>query len=125
MPDVVVTVPRRFGLERWIAEGDPAGTPEWSGLEWHFYVGAHPDIQPTERVYIVYNGTLRGYAPLVRIDYDGGRYGLVRHADAVAVTIPHFIQGFRGFRYRWWSYEEEVPFPAWQKPIVFFKKSVG
>ena len=113
--DVVVTVPRAFGLERWISEGDPAGAT-WSGTEWHFYLGAHPKIAPGERVYVVYNGVLRGYAPLIRIDSYGTSCGLVRHGNAVAVTIPQYIRGFRGFRYRWWDPGIEVPFPDWQNP---------
>ena len=115
--DVVVVVPKSFGLGTWIREGDPVGEP-WSGEEWHFYLwGYPPSIKPGERVYIIYNGALRGYAPLVRIDqFADGRYGLVRHGDAVAVSIPEFIQGFRGFRYRWWGYDQEQPFPDWQNP---------
>jgi hypothetical protein len=114
--DVIVTVPKSFGLDRWIAEGDPAGEL-WSGEEWHFYLwGALPDIQSGERVYVCYNGVLRGYAPLVRIDREGSRYGLVRHGGAVAVTIPEYIKGFRGFRYRWWNTLLEVPFPEWHIP---------
>lgn len=117
MTDVVVTVPKSFGLATWIAEGDPAGEP-WSGYEWHYYLwGTPPKIEPGERVYIVYNGALRGYAPLVCIDqWPSGRYGLVRHGGAVAVSIPEYIQGFRGFRYRWWSRDSEAPFPNWQDP---------
>ncbi len=115
--DVVVTVPKSFGLDAWIDEGDPVGA-EWSGEEWHYYLGGNPpDIQPGSRVYVVYNGTLRGYSPLVRIDrIDAYRYGLVRHGGAVAVTIPEYIQGFRGFRYRWWNRDLEIPFPDWQNP---------
>lgn len=129
MSDVVVTVPKSFGLDAWIAEGDAAGE-EWSGEEWHFYLGGYPPkIEKGERVYVVYNGKLRGYAPLVRVEENMVRYverlepspssrgyALVRHNDAVAVTIPEYIQGFRGFRYRWWNRAIEVPFPEWQIP---------
>lgn len=115
--DIVVTVPKSFGLENWIAEGDPAGTAAWSGTEWHFYLGrARPRAQAGDRVYVVYNGKLRGYAPLVRIDADGIRFALVRHGGAVAVTIPETIRGFRGWRYRWWDRAIEVPFPDWRIP---------
>jgi len=116
--DVVVTVPKSFGLNTWIAEGDSVGVP-WSGEEWHFYLArSRPAIDPGERVYVVYNGALRGYAPLVRIDKDRNswRYALVRHGGAVAVSIPEFIPGFMGFRYRWWNYDQELPFPDWQNP---------
>lgn len=117
MTDVVVTVPQSFGLDTWIDEGDAAGE-EWSGQEWDFYLaGLRPVIKEGERVYVVYNGALRGYAPLVRIDSQGGsRFSLVRHGGAVAVTIPEFIQGFRGWRYRWWDRSVEVPFPDWKTP---------
>lgn len=120
MPDVVVTVPQSFGLERWIAEGDPAGAL-WSGQEWDFYLGSQaPAISPGERVYVVYKNKLRGYAPLVRISLYGrtGGFGcsLVRRGDAVAVTINQPIRGFRGFRYRWWDRALERPFPEWQVP---------
>lgn len=134
MSDVVVTVPKNFryrgktGLAAWISEGDPAGT-KWSGEEWHFYLGSiRPKIEPGDRVYVVCDGRLRGYSPLVRVDecldpsrYSrssasgyASRYALVRHGDAVAVAIPDPIPGFRGFRYRWWDREIEIPFPDWR-----------
>jgi hypothetical protein len=144
MPDVVVTVPKDFwfddktGLAAWIAEGDAAGEPE-SGIEWYFTLGGYnyPNIKPGERVYIVHNNKLRGYAPLVRLhcyadeDDAAGEFGdledcpprrripgfaLVRKGGAVAVTIAELIRGFQGFRYRWWEYEQEMPFPDWTKP---------
>lgn len=133
MSDVVVTVPKNFrcdnyadpdmdpdslrGLAAWIAEGDAAGSRVVSGTEWHFTLGGNrPDIMPGERVYIVCEGKLRGYAPLLFIDdYGNGRYGLVRGGGAVAVTVPEPIRGFQGFRYRWWKYEDEKPFPDWKR----------
>jgi hypothetical protein len=124
MSDVVVTVPRSFGLDTWIDEGDAAGDP-WSGEEWDFYLaGIRPNIKTGERVYVVYNGVLRGYAPLVRLDTAADSYtiarrgvhafSLVRHGGAIAVTVPEFIRGFQGWRYRWWDRSIEVPFPNWQ-----------
>lgn len=125
MSDVVVTVPKDFhyegktGLKAWIAEGDA------------------PNIAQGERVYIVHNGKLRGYAPLYLLHvYEdendvAGELGdldrcpprrkvpgcaLVRKGGAVAVTIDQHIRGFRGFRYRWWKRQDEVPFPNWQTP---------
>jgi hypothetical protein len=130
--DIVVTLPKSFGLRRWIEEGDPAGE-EWSGTQWGWFMGGHPPkkIQPGERVYVVYSGHLIGYAPLVKIDYDPygyreGPYGkeldaldlgfaLVREGGAVAVTIDQHIRGFQGFRYRWWNRDEERPFPDWKE----------
>jgi len=115
--DVVVTVPKSFGLDRWIKEGDAAGEPE-SGEEWGFFLGgsAPKDINPGERVYIVYDGKLRGYAPLVRVQRTEGGYALVRKGGAVAVTIARPTPGFRGLRYRWWDRSEETPFPEWMTP---------
>lgn len=123
MSDVVVTVPKTFyyegkvGLAAWTAEGDLPGD-EWSGLDSHFYMGGTPpDIQKGERVYVVCEGKLRGYAPLVRIEiYGPTRFALVRRGGAVAVTIPEPVRGFQGYRYRWWNVEDEVPFPDWHKP---------
>lgn len=122
MPDIVVTVPKNFeyngkrGLAAWIDEGDLPGEA-WSGNESHFYLGGNPpNIKPDERVYVVCEGKLRGYSPLVRIDYLAKNYyGLVRHGGAVAVTIDAPIIGFRGFRYVWWERAEEKPFPDWEK----------
>lgn len=119
MTDVVVTVPQSFGLKTWIEEGSDLPGAPWSGSEWHFYLGGSPpkDIRPGDRVYIVYKGKLRGYAPLVRVDIETRYiYGLVRHGGAEAVTIDEHIPGFRGFRYVWWSREIERPFPDWMKP---------
>lgn len=116
MADIVVTVPQSFGLDQWIDEGDLPGQP-WSGDEWHFYLGGPvPDIKPGERVYVVYKGKLRGYAPLVRIERNGRGYALVRHNDAEAVTIDEPIRGFQGFRYRFWDRKDEKPFPDWTTP---------
>lgn len=125
MPDIVVTVPMTFthtaapgkvGLEAWIAEGDAAGT-KWSGVLWGFTVaGGGPNIKPGERVYIVCEGKLRGYSPLVNLVQISWLYWeLVRGGDAVAVTLPEPIKGFQGWRYRWWGRHSEIPFPEWDK----------
>lgn len=123
MTDVVVTVPKSFsyaglrGLAAWIAEGDLPGQ-KWSGSDSHFYLGGNPptDILTGDRVYVVCEGKLRGYAPLVRIDEFKNCYGLVRRSNAVAVTIDEYIRGFQGVRYRWWERKDERPFPDWQRP---------
>jgi hypothetical protein len=121
--DIVVTVPKTFthecapgkrGLAAWIAEGDAAGET-WSGTHWSFTVGgAEPNILIGERVYVVCEGRLRGYAPLVELSRDGYRWELIRGGGAVAITIPEAIKGFRGWRYRWWRRDEEIPFPRWK-----------
>jgi hypothetical protein len=126
MSDIVVTVPKNFryppavgkkGLAAWIAEGDAAGT-EWSGTEWAYSLGGpRPPVKPGERVYIVCENRLRGYAPLVRLEGWTERFprsgDLIRGGGAVAVTIPEKIRGFRGYRVRWWKREDEMPFPDW------------
>ena len=133
MGDVVVTVPKNFkaenywdrddfdysarGLAAWISEGDLPGTEATDvDTEWCFSLGGNrPNIKPGERVYIVCEGKLRGYAPLLYIDdLADGRYGLIRSTGAVAVTIDEPIRGFQGFRYRWWDREDEKPFPDWK-----------
>lgn len=128
MPDVVVTVPKSKWAE-WLEEGDLAyeddsGHPTgWAGeYQYGFVVPSRPRIKPGELVYVVAHGRLRGYAPLVfepstdvqRFGYEKG-WALVRMGGAVAVTIPVEIQGFQGFRYRWWRRDMEVPFPDWRK----------
>jgi len=116
MSDVVVTVPLSFGWDRWIGEGDPAGE-RWSGTMYWFTLGGHPPkIDRGERVYIVHNKRLRGYAPLISVEPTTRGCALVRGGDAVACTIEVLIPGFRGFRYRWWRREDEIPFPDWRKP---------
>ncbi|MBP6821528.1 MAG: hypothetical protein KA368_08295 [Acidobacteria bacterium] len=120
--DVVVTVPKNFefagkrGIAAWVAEGQLPGEPD-GGEDWHFYMGGNPpNIKPGDRVYVVCEGKLRGYAPLVRVEQYGGSYALVRRGNAVAVTIDAPVRGFQGFRYRWWEREDEKPFPDWQEP---------
>jgi len=128
MADIVVTVPKSFrygdkvGLAAWIAEGclpgeeddDPEGGYVFS--TW----GPRPDIRPGERVYVVCEGYVRGYAPLVELRAEGGRLHFVRGGGAVTVTPrgpdgnPLKVVGFRGWRYTWWPREEEIPFPDWQ-----------
>ena len=130
MTDVVVTVPMRF-WDHWLAEGDLPGN-EWTKRWYAFSIGGmRPDINPGERVYVVAFGRLRGYAPLVRLDshmaerkdppWRGDHlltYDLVRGGDAVALTIPEPIIGFRGWRYRWWLTTREIPFPEWRTENV-------
>ena len=121
MSDVVVTVPKSFGLKTWIDEGDAAGEP-WSGQYWAYYLQSVPDIEPDERVYVVCNGRLRGYSPLVLVKLRvmgldrRAACALIRGGGAVAVTIQEPIIGFMGFRYRWWERSIEVPFPDWRMP---------
>lgn len=162
--DLVVTVPKSFGLAEWINEGDLPGEP-WSGDYWSFYVGGamprlrltgeewsadskrptapdrigepggnspgtelvyrnmDPDrswlfCEPDQRCYIVAHERLRGYAPLFAVEVDERRHlrAFIRRGDAVAVTIPEVIRGFRGWRYRWWDRRLERPFPEWRDP---------
>lgn len=114
MPDVVVTVPKWF-WPRWIAEGDAVGDIP-TGDEWGFSVGAKPEVQAGDRCYVVAHGKLRGYAPITGVAYNAGQWHILRRAGAVAVSIPERIQGFRGFRYRWWDRIVETPFPEWRTP---------
>lgn len=127
--DVVVTVPQQLWAD-WCAEGDLPGDPE-TGDAYHYYLsgGAAPNIQPGDRVYIVARGWLRGYAPLTRLAWSkgaplndgrrahyGGRFALERRGGAVAVTLNEPTPGFRGWRYRWWKYEDERPYDWAQGP---------
>lgn len=129
MSDIVVTVPKNFrygdsppGLAAWLSEGDAPGEP-WSGETYCFSTwGWCPQIKRGERVYVVCNGRLVGYAPLLYLDFDDdtvedGEWPrraqapiyLIRGGGAVACTIAEPITGFRGWRYRWWKYEQEMP----------------
>ena len=111
MSDVVVTCPKWFWKD-WIAEGDAVGEPP-TGEEWIFFLsGSKPNIKPGERVYIVAHGLIRGYSPLIR--WSDNPPGLIRGANAVATTILENVRGFQGFRYRWWDYSVEHPFPDWK-----------
>lgn len=118
--DLVVTVPKQQWVP-WIAEGDLPG--EQATGEWDFSTGgARPRIEPGERIYVVSHGLVRGYAPLVRIEEPwSGERVLVRAGGAVAETplvdgAPLRVDGFRGWRYRWWERTTEgpfAPFDAW------------
>lgn len=116
MSDLVGTCPKDF-WEEWIAEGDPAGSPE-SGQEWSWYTSDRKArmLQPGDRFYVVAHGKLRGWAPVTRIArHPDGSYEIVRKGSAVACTVPWAIPGFRGLRVRWWNLADEKPFPDWQK----------
>ena len=120
MTDVVVTVPKSM-WDDWIDEGDLPGEP-WTEMRSHFWLPPNnlPKITRGERVYVVAHGKLRGYAPLVEVEWICGmrddRACLMRYDGAVAVTIPEPIRGFQGYRYRWWERDIEVPFPRWMIP---------
>lgn len=130
MPDVVVTLPKSFGLKAWIEEGDAAGDPPFSAPArmnaYYWKVPTWPArLEPPYedvRVYVVYDGRLIGYAPLHNVIELDGEIFLVRlSADydpenaAVAVTIDEEIPGFGGFRYRWWDRDQERSFPEWKE----------
>jgi hypothetical protein len=69
------------------------------------------------RFYVVSNGRLRGWAPIVRVDITGdGGFEIIRRGGAVACTIPEPIPGFRGLRVRWWKRQDEIEFPDWRQP---------
>ncbi len=112
--DVVVTLPKSFGLARWIEEGDAAGEPE-TGVPYFWSVPRVPKIITDERVYVVYKRHLIGYAPLIEVRDAFSFAYLVRGGGAVAVTIDEDIPGFRGYRYRWWDHADEIPFPEWKE----------
>lgn len=115
MADLVVTVPKWFWRD-WIAEGDAAGDPE-TGEEWAFGFSClrRPNIEPGERLYIVAHGMLRGFAPVTRLHGGSGSgWAICRRGGAVACTIDQPIQGFQGWRRRWWDVAAERPFPDWK-----------
>lgn len=113
MSDVVVTLPKSFGLEAWLAEGDGPGE-EWKGQRYYWKLGKQvPKIEAGERVYVVHDGRLIGYAPLLAIRWDmNGNVYLMRGGGAVACTLNKHIPGFRGYRYVWWSRDDELPATA-------------
>lgn len=108
--DVVVTLPKSFGLEAWMAEGDAPGSAP-TGQEYAFHCGGRPPRRtvPGDRVYVVHDGRLIGYAPLVRIDVDqdGRGFSFIRGGGAVACTLDMELPGFRGYRYRTWDRADE------------------
>jgi hypothetical protein len=67
------------------------------------------------RLHIVSAGILRGFAPIRRVDQVSDRcWTLGRDGfSAEAVAIMQEIRSFRGWRYRWWDRDQEVPFDDW------------
>ena len=126
MADVVVTVPKRL-WQAWLDEGCLPGQDPMPGEYFWFNVPTRPRISSGERVYVVAHGLLRGYAPLFTIEDSDGMWRkgalanelpdspwfLVRRGGAVAVTIDEPIRGFQGYRYQWWSRDDEHPFENW------------
>lgn len=114
MVDLVGTCPKDF-WEEWIAEGDPAGTPE-SGEEWGWYTRHRFArlIRPGDRFYVVAWGRLRGWAPVTRVQDNGDSFVICRRGNAVACTIDQPIPSFRGLEKVWWPRDIERPFPAWR-----------
>jgi hypothetical protein len=118
--DIVATCPKRF-WEKWLKEGDCAGDTISPSIHVEYYwftkSRAVLKLHSGDRLYIVCNGKLRGWAPIVRIisDSSNTEFGIVRRrGGAVACTISEEIPGFRGLRKRWWDRDDEVPFPNWK-----------
>lgn len=124
MVDLVGTCPKDFWPE-WIAEGDAAGDP-YTGEEWGWYTRGWRinQIEIGERFYVVAHGRLRGWAPVsgFAINAAGERQAIGRRGGAVACTIAEPIPGFRGLMSRWWSREDEIPFPDWKTAGVDMAK---
>lgn len=121
MTDLVGTCPKDF-WEEWIVEGDPAGEPE-TGTEWGWYTRSRSAqlILPGDRFYVVAWGRLRGWAPVTRLQDSGDSFIICRRGHAVACTIEKPIPGFRGLEKRWWSRDDERPFPDWKTAGVGIK----
>ena len=123
MTDLVATVPQKL-WEAWLAEGDRAGTP-FTGNEYGWITGRRvghekhpkPPIDVGERLYIVARGLLRGYAPVTSVGMADGRWVIFRRGGAVAVTLYSPIEGFQGWRKRWWGRQYEIPFPEWETAV--------
>lgn len=132
--DLVGTCPKGF-WEEWLREGGCAGEsyPEYGYAWWSRHVlarklsfkfsGNHTKMDESDlRFYVVCHGNLRGWAPVRDIligPEEGGAhcYGILRRSnEAVAITIPDPIPGFRGLRKRWWDRADETPFPDWKTP---------
>ncbi|KKL54798.1 hypothetical protein LCGC14_2261800 [marine sediment metagenome] len=107
--NLVATCPMSSWRE-WLEEGDCAGDPA-TGKEWGFFIGNRlPPIEIGERLYIVSYGRLRGYSLVTRVQ-EGC---ICRKGNAIAITIPDMITGFRGYRRVWWNESTEIPFPNWK-----------
>ena len=120
--DLVGTCPKTFWKE-WLEEGDCAREPEtghyyawWSRHHLAHALARIYDHAETYRFYVVAHGKLRGYAIVEGYDIKDGAIKIIRKGQAVAVTIPEPIPGFRGLRKRWWDRADEIPFPGWKKP---------
>lgn len=116
--DLVGTCPKTFWKE-WLEEGDCAGEPS-TGFSycWNTRDRKARLVRPGDRFYVVAHDRLRGYAPVVRVEFDptDGWYCIVRAGGAIPVTLMDPIPGFRGLRKRWWNREDEHPFPDWRIP---------
>ena len=116
MTDLVVTIPRDR-WQAWLDEGDLAGDAPTHGHDWGFYVShcAAPPIDAGDALYIVAHGRLRGFALVSKpVCASRGGYLITRAANAKAVTIAETINGFQGWRRRWWNLADELPFPDWK-----------
>lgn len=132
MADLVVCVKETHWRE-WLKAGDHAGDP-WSGRLHGFKLPPvpTPNAKPGDRVYVMMNGIVRGYAPLVRIERLDWGIALIRGGGAQAVTpmclypgrcpaggpahSPHpaVWDGFAGVRERWWDRLTEWRWPNWR-----------
>ena len=118
--DLVGVVPKNK-WNAWLKEGGCAGTKD-TGKEWAWKTDnlrAVTKLQRGDRLYVVCNGRLRGYATITRVIQDGNNrhpmFSICRRGDAVAVTIDEKIPVFRSLRKRWWEREKELDFPGWKK----------
>lgn len=119
--DLVGVCPKNVWTE-WLNEGDCAGTEE-SGAEYTWWTRKLPlarNLTPGDRLYVVCDGKLRGYAPITRVIQEEdsmGRpiFGICRKGGAVACTIPESIPVQRSIKPRWWDRDHEIPFPGWKE----------
>lgn len=118
MSDLVVTCPKQRWRD-WLREGDAAGEPPTGQLyQWQLSSWSRPPIERGDRLYMVAHARLRGWAPVVRVEWcaDDHVWLIIRGGGAVACTIDGQVTGFPGWRPRWWPREAEQPFPDWRHP---------
>lgn len=128
MSDIVVTVAKTFtlpsapglkGLAAWIK--GVLSTVEPLSFDYfceHTIGCARPQIAAAERVYILCEGRIRGFCPLIgirEVPHAGkNTFRLLLGAGGEAVTVPWDVNGFGGWCYRWWDRSDELPFPDWR-----------
>ena len=114
MTDIVISVAR----EKWADWLRVHGAQDRPGHRRNFYIqGAHPPSSAGDRLYVASHGRIRCVFQIDGIQPLRGQW-FIWATFLQPVAVDGFVQGFPGWKRRWWERDAERAFSAWRTEAV-------